>query len=68
MSMLRIVNPATGKLIAEVLEDNTVSIKRKYRLARDTQPAQDAVDRELTAAANLIYGTDPEIIHTGNCS
>ena len=43
MSMLRIVNPATGKLIAEVLEDNAVSIKRKYRLAREAQPAWAAV-------------------------
>ena len=37
--MLKITNPATGKLVAEVLEDNAASIKRKYLLARDAQPA-----------------------------
>lgn len=37
--MLKITNPATGKVVAEVLEDNAASIKRKYLLARDAQPA-----------------------------
>ncbi|MBK9608277.1 MAG: aldehyde dehydrogenase family protein [Betaproteobacteria bacterium] len=37
--MLKITNPATGKIVAEVLEDNAASIKRKYMLARDAQPA-----------------------------
>jgi acyl-CoA reductase-like NAD-dependent aldehyde dehydrogenase len=36
--MLKITNPATGKVIAEVLEDNAASIKRKFLLARDAQP------------------------------
>ena len=36
--MLKITNPATGKVIAEVLEDNAASIKRKYTLARAAQP------------------------------
>jgi acyl-CoA reductase-like NAD-dependent aldehyde dehydrogenase len=36
--MLKITNPATGRIIAEVLEDNAASIKRKYLLARDAQP------------------------------
>ena len=37
--MLKITNPATGKVIAEVLEDNAASIRRKYALARAAQPA-----------------------------
>ena len=37
--MLKITNPATGKVIAEVLEDTPASIRQKYRLARDAQPA-----------------------------
>ena len=36
--MLKITNPATGHVIAEVLEDNAAGIKRKYLLARDAQP------------------------------
>ena len=36
--MLKITNPATGRVIAEVLEDNAASIKRKVLLARDAQP------------------------------
>lgn len=36
--MLKITNPATGKVIAEVPEDNAASIKRKVLLARDAQP------------------------------
>lgn len=36
--MLKIANPATGRVIAEVLEDNAASIKRKVLLARDAQP------------------------------
>ena len=36
--MLKIINPATGRVIAEVLEDNAASIKRKFLLARDAQP------------------------------
>ena len=36
--MLKINNPATGRVIAEVLEDNAASIRRKYMMARDAQP------------------------------
>ena len=36
--MLKITNPATGRVIAEVLEDNAAGIKRKYLLARHAQP------------------------------
>ena len=36
--MLKIINPATNRVIAEVLEDNAASIKRKYILAREAQP------------------------------
>ncbi|MEO8133458.1 MAG: aldehyde dehydrogenase family protein [Betaproteobacteria bacterium] len=36
--MLKITNPATGKVIAEVLEDNAATIKRKYAMARAAQP------------------------------
>jgi acyl-CoA reductase-like NAD-dependent aldehyde dehydrogenase len=47
--MLKIKNPATGKIIAEVLEDTPASIRQKYRLARETQPAWAAtrVSRRL---------------------
>ena len=41
--MLKITNPATGKVIAEVLEDTPATIRQKYRLARDAQPAWAAV-------------------------
>jgi acyl-CoA reductase-like NAD-dependent aldehyde dehydrogenase len=41
--MLKITNPATGKVIAEVLEDNAATIKRKYDLAREAQPAWAAL-------------------------
>jgi acyl-CoA reductase-like NAD-dependent aldehyde dehydrogenase len=36
--MLKITNPATGKVITEVPEDNAASIKRKYLMTRDAQP------------------------------
>src|SRR5436190_348524 len=37
--MLKITNPATCKVIAEVLEDNPTSIERKYQLAHAAKPA-----------------------------
>ena len=47
--MLKITNPATGKVIAEVLEDNAASIRRKYQLARAAQPlwAATALSKRL---------------------
>ena len=41
--MLKITNPATGKVIAEILEDTAATIKRKYLLARAAQPAWAAL-------------------------
>src|SRR5258706_1641758 len=50
--MLKITNPATGKVIAEVLEDNAASIKRKCALARAAQPAWAATS--LTRRLGII--------------
>ena len=37
--MLKILNPATGALVAKVPEDTATSVKEKYRKARAAQPA-----------------------------
>ena len=37
-AMLKITNPANGRVVAEVLEDNAATIKRKYLMAREAQP------------------------------
>ena len=50
--MLKIINPATNRVIAEVLEDNAASIKRKYILAREAQPRWAA--KSLASRAKII--------------
>lgn len=58
--MLKITNPATGKVIAEVLEDNAASIKRKYLLAREAQPRWAA--RSLTHRLKVIKAFRAQIV------
>jgi acyl-CoA reductase-like NAD-dependent aldehyde dehydrogenase len=55
MSMLRITNPATGKLVATVPMDDVASVRAKYESARAAQPAWAALSlqRRLQAIANF---------------
>lgn len=47
--MLKIVNPATHRLIAKVAADTPISVKHKYQMARVAQPAwaQVPLDRRI---------------------
>jgi acyl-CoA reductase-like NAD-dependent aldehyde dehydrogenase len=59
--MLKITNPATGKVVAEVLEDNAATIKRKYLLARDAQPTWAA--KSLSHRLKIIKAFRKQIVN-----
>jgi acyl-CoA reductase-like NAD-dependent aldehyde dehydrogenase len=55
MSTLRIINPATGKLLQAMATDDLASVRAKYRSARAAQPAWAALPlrRRLQAVAKF---------------
>ena len=65
---MKIVNPATGAVVADVAADNTAAVRRKYEAARAAQGAwaNVPISRRLQAIARFrerIIAMDDTLAH-----